>query len=142
MSRLLRLLLALGALLTLGTALAAEDFIVESSPEQVEGAATIGEEQAKALFDQGALFIDVRSQQAFDKGRIPDAVFLQLEDQFTQDALGELVKLDEPVVIYCQGEKCARAADAAERAVGWGYGEVYYYRSGFPGWKAAGYPVE
>ena len=121
---------------------AAEGFIVESSPESVEGAVTIDDATAKTLFDQGAVFIDVRSQQAYDKGRIPDAVLLDLDGQFSEKALGEAAAPGDPVVIYCQGEKCARAADAAAQAVGWGYTNVKYYRSGFPGWKAGGFPVE
>lgn len=138
----LTLCLMLCLMLWTGLALAADDFIVESSPEQVEGAPTIDDATAKSLFDQGAIFIDVRSQQAFDKGRIPDAVLLDLKKDFNQEALADVAAPDDTLVIYCQGEKCARAAEAAEKAVAWGYTDVKYYRSGFPGWKAAGYPVE
>jgi rhodanese-related sulfurtransferase len=35
-----------------------------------------------------------------------------------------------------------RSSDATKLAVGWGFSKVYYYRDGFPAWKAAGNPVE
>jgi rhodanese-related sulfurtransferase len=121
---------------------AADQFITEASPEQVAGATTIGNAEAKELFDQGVLFVDVRSQKAFDKGRIPDALLLDLKTQFNQEALAAEAKTDAPIAFYCQGPKCGRAAVAAEKALAWGYQQVYYYREGFPGWKKAGYPVE
>jgi hypothetical protein len=31
---------------------------------------------------------------------------------------------------------------ACEKALGWGYGQVYYFRDGYPAWKTAGLPVE
>lgn len=40
------------------------------APETVIGAKTVGLEQAKSLFDQGAVFIDVRDQQSWSLGHI------------------------------------------------------------------------
>jgi rhodanese-related sulfurtransferase len=34
-----------------------------------------------------------------------------------------------------------RASLAVGKAIGWGYQRVYYFRDGFVGWRAAGYPV-
>lgn len=34
-----------------------------------------------------------------------------------------------------------RASLAVGKAVDWGYRKVYYFRDGFIGWRAAGYPV-
>jgi rhodanese-related sulfurtransferase len=121
---------------------AKDDYLVESSPESVAGATLVDDAKARELFDQGVLFVDVRSQQAYDKGRIPDSLLLDLKKGFSREALAAEATPEQPVVIYCQGIKCSRAAVAAERALEWGYKEVYYYRSGFPGWKEAGYPIE
>lgn len=121
---------------------AADDFIVSSSPEDVEGAKTISNTEAKSLFDKGVLFVDVRSAKGFTKGRIPDALFLDLKKGFSKDSLLAETAIEDPIIIYCQGPKCKRAAVAVSKALGWGFKTVYYYRDGFPGWKKEGYPVE
>jgi rhodanese-related sulfurtransferase len=129
------------ALLT-GFAQAADQYLVEASPETVDGSTLVNNSEAKALFDKGVVFIDVRTKKGFDSGRIPDAELLDLKEGFNKEALEALVKPDQEVVIYCQGVKCKRAAEAINQALSWGYTKVYYYREGFPGWKQAGYPVE
>lgn len=121
---------------------AADEHLVDASPMSVEGTVAIDNAEAKALFDRGVVFVDVRTRRGYDSGRIPDAELLDLEQDFNQAALAELVKPDQEVVFYCQGPRCKRTAEACKRAVSWGYSKVYYYRDGFPGWKAAGYPVE
>ena len=88
--------------LSSATAFSADEYIVKMSPENVEGAKTISNSEAKALFDNGALFVDVRSKKAYAKGRIPDALFLDLKSGFTKEALLEEAALTDPVIIYCQ----------------------------------------
>ncbi|MBF0220435.1 MAG: rhodanese-like domain-containing protein [Gammaproteobacteria bacterium] len=122
--------------------MAADDFLVDTSPLTVEGTTAIDNAKAKQLFDEGVTFIDVRTQEGFDKGRIPDSILLDLKKGFSKEALAAVVSPADPLVIYCQGPKCERAATAASNAVSWGYTKVYYYRDGFPGWKKANYPVE
>jgi rhodanese-related sulfurtransferase len=112
------------------------------SPLTVEGAETIDAAAAKALFDQGALFVDVRKDKDWGAGRIPDAEHLELKSAFSEETLSKHVKKDEPVVLYCNGASCLRSSEASQQAVGWGFKKVYYFRLGFPAWKAAGYPTE
>ncbi len=114
----------------------------QESPLTVGGAVTITTEKAKELFDQGVPFVDVRTDKDWDAGRIPGAEHLELKSSFSQAALGAFAGPTDPVVFYCNGSKCLRSAEAAEQAVSWGYGQVYYYRDGFPAWQAAGYPIE
>jgi PQQ-dependent catabolism-associated CXXCW motif protein len=45
-----------------------------------------------------------------------------------------------PIVIYCH-ERCWLSWNAAKRAVGYGYRNVYWFPDGIEGWKAAGYPT-
>lgn len=124
------------------TAHAADEFIVSASPETVAGAKTVSNTEAKALFDKGVLFVDVRSAKGFKKGRIPDALFLDLKKGFSKESLSAEAGLSDPIAIYCQGPKCKRASVGVKKALSWGFKEVYYYRDGFPGWKKEGYPVE
>ena len=98
--------------------------------------------EAKALFDKGTIFIDTRKDKDWNAGRIPDAIQLDVKKKLSEATLGKEVKKADAVVMYCNGESCMRSSKASKMAVGWGYTNVYYFRDGFPAWKAAGYPVE
>jgi rhodanese-related sulfurtransferase len=112
------------------------------SPETLPGVVTIDSAWAKALFDKGAIFIDVRNDADWEAGRIPGAVHLDLDKGFTANALRAVARPDQAVVLYCNGTKCPRSSQAAASAVSWGFTRVFYYRLGFPDWQAVGYPVE
>ena len=122
--------------LVMGTANAKE------SPATVSGAKTVTPAEAKALFDNGALFVDVRKDSDWAAGRIPDAVHIELKKVLSEATLGKESKKADPVVFYCNGVGCMRSSKASVKAVGWGYANVYYFRLGFPAWKAAGYSTE
>ncbi len=111
------------------------------SPREVAGATTVDAVAAKALFDRGAVFVDVRGLARWDLGHVPGAVELDLKTDFNEANLLAVVGKDQEVVIYCQGSKCLRSSKACAKAVSWGFTNVYYLRDGFPGWKAAGNPV-
>lgn len=118
-------------------------FANDVSPMTVAGATTVTTEEAKALFDNEALFVDVRKDSDWDAGRIPGAVHLDnKKGVFTEASLSAEIGKDEKVVIYCNGEQCPRSAKGSKQAVDWGFTKVYYYRDGMPAWKSAGYPVE
>lgn len=113
------------------------------SPKTVEGAITVTSAEAKSLFDQEVLFVDVRKDSDWDAGRIPGAVHLDnKKGVFSEASLSAEVSKDEKLVIYCNGEKCPRSAKGSQDAVAWGFKQVYYFRDGFPAWKSAGFPVE
>jgi len=112
------------------------------APISVDGAKTINATKAKQLFDDGVLFIDPRRDSDFSAGRIPDAIPLELKAVFNQESLASEAKKSDAIVFYCNGPQCDRSAVCAEKAISWGYSDVYYFRDGFPAWKLAGYPVE
>jgi rhodanese-related sulfurtransferase len=113
----------------------------EVSPTEVEGAVTVSPAMAKALLDRGVPFVDVRPDARWNQGHIPGAVNLELKKVFSEARLSAIVAKDQEVVIYCLGPKCLRSSMACVKAVSWGFGKVYYFRDGLPGWRAAGYPV-
>jgi rhodanese-related sulfurtransferase len=115
---------------------------VGESPIEVAGVTTVDAAAAKALFDRGIPFVDVRTLTRWDLGRIPGGVLLDLKIDFDDAGLAEIAGKDQEVVIYCEGPKCLRSSQACTEAVSWGFTKVYYFRDGFPGWRAAGYPVE
>ena len=108
----------------------------------MDGATSVSAAEAKALFDKGVIFVDVRSDKDWGAGRIPDAVHIELKKVLNEETMGKEVKKDQEVVIYCNGPSCLRSSKACVKAVGWGYKKVYYFREGYPAWKSAGYPVE
>ena len=113
------------------------------SAENVDGATTINAEQAKKLWKEGATFIDTRKDSDWQAGRVPGAVHINVKKpEFNKHEILNHVGLNEPVVSYCNAEKCHRAAAGAKKLVGFGFTKVYYYRDGFPSWKNAGYPYE
>lgn len=112
------------------------------SPQVVTGATTVDAQAARVLFDRGAAFIDTRIDADWEAGRIPGAVHLELKSNFTDGALRRLFRTDAELVIYCNGESCLRSAEAAAKALNWGFTKVFYFRDGYPAWKAASHPLE
>ena len=112
------------------------------SPETVDGATTVSTTEAKTLFDQGAVFLDVRSGQDWEAGRIPGSRHLELKKEFNQESLLEIAQPDQKLVIYCNSTGCMRSSQACQKAVEWGYKQVYYYRLGYPDWQNEGYAIE
>jgi rhodanese-related sulfurtransferase len=133
--------IALAALFAL-TGLAFCANAADESPMTVDGATTIDAAKAKELFDQGVVFVDVRSDKDWEAGRVPGAVHIELKHKYNEASLSAAVAKDKPVVLYCNGPSCMRSSEASAQAVSWGFTKVSYYREGYPDWKAAGYPVE
>ncbi len=107
----------------------------------VEGARTIDLAEAKSLQEEGALFIDVRSETGYLKGHIPGAIGLDLKTQLTKESLAEVAEKDQKIVFYCDGIYCYKSADACAKALTWGYTDVLYFAGGEPAWSKAGYPI-
>lgn len=70
-------------------------------------------------------------------GEIPPAV-----DEFFRQHLAAATGGDvaRRLVIYCHAT-CWLSWNAAKRAIGYGYRNVYWFRDGIEGWKAAGFPT-
>ena len=113
-----------------------------ASPTEVDGATTVDVVTAKALFDWGVPFVDVRSDYLYGAGHIPGAAHLSLSMAFGESKLAKVASKDQEVVIYCDGPTCNRSSRACKMAVSWGWKKAYYFRDGYPGWKATGYPSE
>ncbi|NPA71615.1 MAG: rhodanese-like domain-containing protein [Gammaproteobacteria bacterium] len=113
------------------------------SAESIEGAKTITAPEAKALWKQGATFIDTRKTSDWEAGRVPGALHLNVKKlEFNKATILSKIAINDPVISYCNAEKCHRASAAAKKLVGFGFTNVYYFRKGFPAWKNASYPYE
>lgn len=114
----------------------------ETSPTTIRGATTTDVFSTKQLFDADVIFIDVRNDQQWSNGHIPNALHIHIKE-FTQQSLGNSIPTkDTPIVIYCADSRCQDSAKACRLAIKWGFTKVFYFRDGFILWQARGMPVE
>jgi len=121
---------------------ASREYPIDKPPPEIAGADTIDATKAKALFDRGVPFVDVRKDPDWKSERIPGAVQLHLYADFGESNLSKVATKDDEVAIYAYGLHSGHSTTAIMRAVSWGYKKIYFFREGFPGWKAAGLPVD
>ncbi len=93
--------------------------------------------RAYALYQKGALFLDVRTQEEWDTFRLAKSTFIPLEE--LQNRLNELPKDKEIVVVCHSGERSALGAKLLQKT---GFTQVYSLTGGLVAWNAAGYPLE
>lgn len=113
------------------------------APAEIAGATTVDAEGVIALFDQhpDLVVLDNRKEKDFAAGHIEGAVRL-VDTDVSADSLAAVVPgKDAPVLMYCNGLKCGRAANAVQAAIGLGYSKIYYYAKGMEEWNAKGLPV-
>jgi tetratricopeptide (TPR) repeat protein len=109
---------------------------------EVQGAPSIDAATAKALHERGALFVNMVGRYGdWMESRIPGSVWLP-PHLVSQARLRELVDKDREVVFYVFAAGPLSSAQAAAKAITWGYENVHYFRGGTSAWRAAGYPVE
>jgi Tfp pilus assembly protein PilF len=84
---------------------AAEDLISQTKEGyyEVEGATILDVTTAKALFDRGVPFVDVRNKWWWKLSHIRGALNLDYENVFSEAELSKIVSKDQDVVIYCTG---------------------------------------
>ena len=113
------------------------------APDAVNGAKTVDLAQAKSLFDDGAVFIDVRDAQSWSLGHIQGSVNLDFNaSEFAVLYISKELDRKTPIVFYTSSPLNVSSAMASYFASNWGYRNVYYFRDGFYSWMAADLPVE
>ncbi len=94
----------------------------------------IDSKKAKRLYDEGVLFMDARPERLYKKGTIEGAVnvpvtkFEKYQNMIPQDKT-------RPLVSFCQGFKCAKSHQLANKLRDLGYAKVVVYAGGYPEWK-------
>jgi len=131
------LLIVVVATFNLG-AVAAQD-----APMQIAGAKTINAEQIFELVAKtpNVVILDNRKPEDYAAGHIEGAVRLLDTDVSSETLAKHVATKDTPVLFYCNGVKCGRAAKATEKAVELGYTKVYYYALGMDEWNAQQLPL-
>ncbi|ODT60382.1 MULTISPECIES: PQQ-dependent catabolism-associated CXXCW motif protein [Paracoccus] len=133
-------------------------------PATLTGAQVIGIDEAVALHEAGAAFVDAMPRKARPEGlpegtlwnepphqTIPGALWLwntgyqalapaeeaRLRDGLTRAQQGDP---DRPLVIFCRAD-CWMSWNAARRAVEWGFEPVLWFPGGTDAWEQAGRPL-
>jgi rhodanese-related sulfurtransferase len=85
-----------------------------------------------------AMVLDVRPEDEFKQGHLPDALNIPLSQ--LERRLAEL-PADQEIVAYCRGPWCVLSFEAVALLREHGY-QVRRLEDGFPEWKTAGLPIE
>jgi rhodanese-related sulfurtransferase len=106
----------------------------------------ITNEEARQLFDAGALFLDARRTGAYHDGHIPGARAFSVWESDIDEKVGalfyEVTDQQQPIVVYCTGGNCEDSHMLAQKLWGIGYENVLVYTDGFPGWLSIDGAVE
>ena len=123
------------------------------TPASLNGAVLVDAAKAKSLADSGVLVVDARVANEYAESHIKGAVNVPYKEKSAKsadfDASQDSFNLNKlpankntPMVIYCNGPECWKSYKASMAAIKAGYKTVYWFRLGFPEWKAKGYPAE
>jgi rhodanese-related sulfurtransferase len=93
--------------------------------------------QAYAKFQQGAFFLDVRSQAEWDQFHIKGSTLIPLDQ--LQNRLSELPKDKDIVVVCLSGHRSLSGTTILQQA---GFTRVSCLSGGLQAWITAGYPVQ
>ena len=114
-----------------------------AAPVQIEGAITVTPSEMFQHLENypDMVFIDARRRVDYDKGHIKGAVQL-LTSTLNKKRLAAVVpEKKTPILFYCQGPSCKRAAVGVRKALDYGYKRVYYYYGGLEDWRLNNYPL-
>jgi len=103
----------------------------------------IAVDRAYELWNEGAFFIDARTDSEREGGWVQDAEHLETKMFVDGSAQAVLERLDPalPVVVYCGGGDCDASENVAARLIQSGFTDLYVMHEGFGAWRDAGHPV-
>lgn len=96
-------------------------------------------------WDGQVIWLDARPESEFGKGHIPGAYLLNEEGFLDQlmELLDVLQTSVQPVVIYCNGERCEASRRIREQLMNqFPLENVWVLKGGWPQWQAEGRSVE
>ena len=99
--------------------------------------AVIRDELLASLASGEVALLDVRPEQEYEAGHLPEAINIPLEQL---EAMLDKLPRDREIVAYCRGPYCVLSHEAVKRLRQLGY-RVRRFEEGYPEWKAAGLPV-
>ncbi|MDR3391618.1 MAG: rhodanese-like domain-containing protein [Sulfuriferula sp.] len=133
--------------------IAASPAFAGDTPTSLKGAEVVDAAKAKSLMDAGAKMIDARVAAEYADAHIKGAINVPYREKSakavdfdaSQDSfdLGKLpADKNAAIILACNGPECWKSYKGAIAAIKGGYKKVYWFRGGFPEWKAKGLPIE
>ncbi|MDO9188901.1 MAG: PhnD/SsuA/transferrin family substrate-binding protein [Sulfurimicrobium sp.] len=127
--------------------------MLNTTPKELAGVHVIEAKQASDLIAKGVLVVDVRNEAEYLEGHVKGALQLPYHEVSAKEVgfdasedKFDLAKLphdkNTAMLLYCDGTHCWKSYKSALMAVRDGYKNIYWFRGGFPEWKAAGYPID
>ncbi len=127
--------------------------MLNTTPKELAGVHVIEAKQASELIAKGVIVIDARNDAEYLEGHIKGALLVPYQEisakevgfDASEDKF-DLTRLPQDkntaMLLYCDGTPCWKSYKASLLAIRNGYKNVYWFRGGYPEWKAAGYPVD
>jgi rhodanese-related sulfurtransferase len=106
-------------------------------PTQSIASVGITPAQAYAKYQQGILFLDVRTQAEWDQFHLQNSTLIPLDQ--LPNRLSDLPKDKEIVVVCLSGHRAQNGITILQQD---GFTQVSYLTGGLQAWATAGYPVE
>ncbi len=114
------------------------------APMEIAGTQTVDAEGVITLIEStpNLVILDNRSEADYGAGHIEGAVrLIDTDINSPEDISAHVSGKEVPVLFYCNGLRCGRAAKAATKAVDYGYDKVFYYALGMEEWREKGLPL-
>jgi ABC-type phosphate/phosphonate transport system substrate-binding protein/rhodanese-related sulfurtransferase len=123
------------------------------TPTVLSGIKILTAEEVQDLMAKGVPLYDVRIESEYKEKHIKGAIPLTYAEKSKKEVgydanqdqfkLAETVKdKDSPLIFACNGGECWKSYKASVWAQNQGYKNVYWFRGGFPEWKAKNLPME
>ncbi len=98
----------------------------------------------KEIYDSGdSVFIDARTEKAFEEGHIKGAVSLPIG--LYEERLEAFIMKYPPsthIITYCSGRTCQDSHELAQILLQFDYEKVNVFIDGYPAWEKSDYPIE
>jgi rhodanese-related sulfurtransferase len=122
--------------------------------EAPKGTTLVDAKKVQELQAAGAILVDARKASEFGEGSLKGAISVPYDPEKSakepvfdakMDTFNPAAKLpnkDANIVVFCNAGSCWKSYKAAVVLVASGYKHIYWYREGFPDWKARKLPIE
>src|SRR5690606_2319058 len=98
-------------------------------------------DQAKRLYDLGAVFIDGPDDEQWRIGHIKNARHVNFRKNFARLKSMEGINKDTALVFYCSSAECEIGAYAAAVSMEWGFKNALYFQDGYFAWMLEDHPI-
>ena len=123
------------------------------TPTLIEGVKSVTAEQAQELMAKGVPFYDVRDAGEYKEMHVKGAISVPYKEKSSKEVGFDMSKDDfritdavkdknAPLIFACNGGECWKSYKATVWAQKEGFRNIYWFRGGFPEWKAKKLPME